>query len=68
MATKPEKVTNRTLLTPKQVKDILHVGYNRASRIVNQLNEELAAKGFLVIEHKIPESYLYQRFGVGVKI
>lgn len=68
MATKPNEVTEMEFLSVKDVMKLLGLGHNGASETINQLNEELKAKGYLVIPHKIIKSYLLKRYGVGVKI
>lgn len=68
MATKPEEVTELELLKPKEVKELLGIGINRANQIINKLNQELKEKGYIVFEHRILKSYLLKRIAVGVKL
>lgn len=51
----------------KGVMALLGIGRNAAYDIINQLNGELAAKGFLVNpHHKVPIKFLCERYGIDI--
>lgn len=52
----------------KGVMALVGVGRNVSYKIINQLNDELAAKGFLVNpHHKVPIKYLCERYGINIE-
>ena len=51
----------------KGVMVLLGIGRNVSYKIINQLNDELAAKGYLVNpHHKVPIKYLCERYGINI--
>lgn len=49
----------------KGVMALLGIGRNVSYKIINQLNGELAAKGYLVNpNHKVPIKFLCERYGM----
>lgn len=50
------------MLTAQDVVQILGVKRARAYQIIRQLNDELTAKGYLIIRGKVPKKYLMERF------
>ena len=47
--------------TAQEVMDILGVSRAKAYKVVKELNEELAAKGYIVTAGKIPKKFLSER-------
>ena len=52
------------MLDVNEVKTILKVSKPKASEIIRTLNTELKNKGYLTVQGKIREDYLFQRMGV----
>lgn len=50
------------MLTAEDVAKLLGVKRAKAYQIIRQLNDELMAKGYLVVRGKVPEKYLRERF------
>lgn len=48
--------------TANEIAQMLGVSRAKAYKIVKELNEELAAKGFIVIAGKIPRQYLADKY------
>lgn len=48
---------NRIYLTASEIQDLLGVSRAKAYRIVKDLNEELAAKNYIVIPGRIPRKF-----------
>lgn len=46
----------------KEVQELLGVKQTKAYAMIKQLNEELQAKGYLVVRGRVPEAYLKERF------
>ena len=53
------------MLGAKEVQEILQVKQTKAYALIKMMNEELKAKGYIVIQGKIPEQYLLDRFYKG---
>ncbi|MCD3428426.1 hypothetical protein [Streptococcus equi] len=51
-----------TMLTVKDVQNILQVSQAKAYEIIRSLNVELKEKGFYVLQGKINKDYFEQRF------
>ena len=52
----------------KGVMALVGVGHNVSYKIINQLNGELAAKGYLVNpNHKVPIKFLCERYGIDIE-
>ena len=51
-----------TMLTVKDVQNILQVSQAKAYEIIRSLNVELREKGFYVLQGKINKDYFEQRF------
>ncbi|MDE6945546.1 MAG: helix-turn-helix domain-containing protein [Lachnospiraceae bacterium] len=47
--------------TAKEVMDILGVSRAKAYKVVKELNEELAARGYIVTAGKVPKKLLAER-------
>lgn len=50
------------LIRNKDVQEILQVSASKASSVIRELQAEMKAQGYLVIEGRIPEEYLRKRF------
>jgi hypothetical protein len=51
----------------KGVMVLVGVGRNASYKIINQLNDELAKKGYLVNpHHKVPIKFLCERYGIDI--
>lgn len=48
--------------TAQEVQEMLGVSRAKAYKVVKELNEELAAKGYLVTAGKIPKKYLAEKY------
>ena len=48
--------------TANEVKEMLGVSRGHAYKIVKQLNDELASKGFIVVAGRIPKKYFAEHF------
>lgn len=49
-------------LTAPEVAEMLGVSRGHAYKIVKQLNEELAGRGYIVIAGKVPKKYFAEHF------
>lgn len=47
--------------TAKEVSEILQVGISTAYKLVHKWNEDLEAKGYVIVSGKIPKAYLEER-------
>jgi len=52
------------MLDVNDVKSILKVSKPKAYEIIRNLNTELKNKGFLTVQGKIREDYLFERMGI----
>ncbi|BEO91509.1 hypothetical protein FNSP4_13170 [Fusobacterium nucleatum] len=52
------------MLDVNDVKSILKVSKPKAYEIIRNLNSELKDKGYLTVQGKIREDYLFERMGV----
>ena len=52
-------------INAQELSDMLGISISRAYRVIRQLNEELEAKGFLVIAGRVPMKYFEQRWFTG---
>lgn len=52
------------MLDVNEVKTILKVSKPKAYEIIRNLNSELKDKGYLIVQGKIREDYLFKRMGV----
>lgn len=60
-------MAKKQIVTAKDVMGILEVSESKAYGIIRQMNQELAAQGFIVIPGKVPTAYFEQKcFGVKV--
>lgn len=48
--------------TAQEVQELLGVSRAKAYKIVKELNEELAARGYLVTAGKVPKKYLAEKY------
>ena len=48
--------------TAHEVQEMLGVSRAKAYKIVKDLNDELAAKGYIVVSGKIPKRYLADKY------
>ncbi len=48
--------------TANEVMEMLGVSRGHAYKIVKQLNEELASKGFIVVAGRVPKKYFAEHF------
>lgn len=51
----------RLIYTANDVAELLSVSTSKAYQIIKQLNNELSAKGYIVINGKIPKRYFQER-------
>lgn len=49
-------------LTAPEVAEMLGVSRGHAYKIVKQLNEELAGRGYIVVAGKVPRKYFAEHF------
>lgn len=59
---------NRIYLTASEIQDLLGVSRAKAYRIVKDLNEELAAKNYIVVAGRIPKKFFAERYYGGVEV
>ncbi len=59
---------NRIYLTASEIQDLLGVSRAKAYRIVKDLNEELAAKNYIVVPGRIPRKFFAERYYGGVEV
>ena len=59
---------NRIYLTTSEIQDLLGVSRAKAYRIVKDLNEELAAKNYIVVPGRIPKKFFAERYYGGVEV
>lgn len=57
-------VQDRTVYTYREVMEKLVVSRNRAYRIIRELNDELAAKGYRVVTGRVSIKYFNKRYGL----
>lgn len=48
--------------TANEIMDMLGISRGHAYKIVKQLNQELASKGFIVIAGKVPKKYFAEHY------
>lgn len=48
--------------TANEVKEMLGISRGHAYKIVKQLNDELASKGFIVVAGRVPKKYFAEHF------
>lgn len=48
--------------TANEVKEMLGISRGHAYKIVRQLNDELASKGFIVVAGRVPKKYFAEHF------
>lgn len=53
---------NKLLLNAEEVSQILCVSKAHAYKIIQRMNEELSAKGFMVIPGKVSRRYFEEKF------
>lgn len=51
-----------TFLTAADVARIIHRSENYSYRLIAQMNQELAAQGYLTVRARIPRAYFERRF------
>lgn len=49
-------------LTVRDVKEILGISASKAYAIIRQLNNELKAKGYIVIAGRVPKKYFVEKY------
>ena len=52
-------------INAQELSDMLGISISRAYRVIRMLNEELEAKGYLVIAGRVPTKYFEQRWFTG---
>lgn len=55
---------NEYFITVTEVMEMLHVKEGQAYKMMRQCNEELKAKGFLIVRGRVPRAYFLERVGV----
>ena len=58
------KMPDKLMLTAEDVASLLDIAKPTAYALIRRLNNELEAKGFIVISGKVSTKYLYERFGL----
>ncbi len=53
---------DRLYFTAQEVQEMLGVSRAKAYKIVKELNDELASKGFIVTAGKIPKKFLSEKY------
>lgn len=48
--------------TGNEVREMLGISRGHAYKIVKQLNDELASKGFIVVAGRVPKKYFAEHF------
>jgi len=48
--------------TADEVSELLGISVNSAYRLIKRLNQELAARGYIVIAGKIPKKYFSEKY------
>ena len=46
----------------QDVADLLQVSKSKGYQLIKQMNEELASKGFIVVNGRVPAAYVSERF------
>jgi len=54
----------KALLGVNEVADICQVKMSKAYSIIRQINDEMEAKGYLVIKGRVNREYLFERLGI----
>ena len=57
------KNNEKLVVNAKEVSVMLDVGITQAYAIIRRLNDELAAKGYVIVRGKINRRYLNERTG-----
>lgn len=52
---------NKKFLSATDIADIMEVSKGHAYKIIRVLNDELSAKGFIVVAGKVPRKYFEER-------
>lgn len=55
---------NEYFITAKEAASILRLGERTGYKILQELNEELKAKGYLTVQGRCPKKYFYERMGI----
>lgn len=55
---------NEYFITVTEVMEMLHIKEGQAYKMMRQCNEELKAKGFLIVRGRVPRAYFLERVGV----
>lgn len=53
---------NSLYYTAGEVQEMLGISRAKAYKIVKELNEELAAKGYIIISGRVPKKYLAEKY------
>lgn len=53
---------DRLYFTAQEVQEMLGVSRAKAYRIVKELNDELASRGFIVTAGKVPKKFLSEKY------
>lgn len=53
---------DRLYYTAREVQEMLGVSRAKAYRIVKELNDELASRGFIVTAGKVPKKFLSEKY------
>ena len=59
----------RSYITAAELAELLRISVGHAYKVIHQLNEELAAKGYLTFSGKVPRKYLEERcYGLNTEV
>ncbi len=51
-----------TFIGVEEVREIVGVSTSKAYALIHDLNEELAAKGFMIVSGRVSRQYFFERF------
>lgn len=51
-------------MRPAEVMEMLGIGQKKAYEMMKKANDELAAKGFMIIRGRVPRKYFLYRLGI----
>ena len=66
MNDKRKEKEQKTFLRVKDVMELCDISESRAYRVMQQLDEELASKGFITTAGRVPRKYLAERLNIQV--
>ncbi len=56
------KTMDKTYLKMEDVKEIIGVSESKAYKIIQSLNKELKAKGYIVVAGKVPTKFFKEKY------